>query len=205
MEKAGTISEDELHRYQEQVQKVTDAHIEQVAVVEKAKEHEVMEGVSLPSVVGRELEQARRLLQAAGVTHVEVTETAPPARRSPTGPLRVVRQRATEQGVSLVVAASVPPPQEAESADAGEWLNERKPNCSPRWTAAAPAARRGDHGRQRPMGPGARAAARRRPPREYAEHPRDRHRLQRHRHPVAHAVCLLDGELVAPDRRSGAR
>ncbi len=43
MEKAGTISEDDLHRYQEQVQKVTDAHIEQIAAVEKAKEHEVME------------------------------------------------------------------------------------------------------------------------------------------------------------------
>jgi ribosome recycling factor len=43
MEKAGTISEDELHRYQEQVQKVTDAHIEQIAAVEKAKEREVLE------------------------------------------------------------------------------------------------------------------------------------------------------------------
>jgi ribosome recycling factor len=43
MEKAGTITEDELRRYQEQVQKVTDAHIEQIASVEKAKEREVME------------------------------------------------------------------------------------------------------------------------------------------------------------------
>jgi ribosome recycling factor len=43
MEKAGTISEDELRRYQEQVQKVTDAHIEQIASVEKVKEREVME------------------------------------------------------------------------------------------------------------------------------------------------------------------
>ncbi len=76
--------------------------------------------MSLPSVVGRELEEARRLLLAVGVTNIDVTETAPPAHRRPTGPLRVVRQRAREQGVSLVVAASVPPPQEAESADAGE-------------------------------------------------------------------------------------
>jgi len=42
-QKAGTISEDDLHRHQDQVQKVTDAHIEQVAAVEKAKEREVME------------------------------------------------------------------------------------------------------------------------------------------------------------------
>ena len=43
MEKAGTISEDDLRRHQEQVQKVTDAHIEQIGVIEKAKEREVME------------------------------------------------------------------------------------------------------------------------------------------------------------------
>ncbi len=43
LEKSGAISEDDLHRHQEQVQKVTDAHIEQIAVIEKAKEREVME------------------------------------------------------------------------------------------------------------------------------------------------------------------
>ncbi len=43
MEKAGTITEDELRRYQEQVQKLTDSHIEQIGVTEKAKEKEVME------------------------------------------------------------------------------------------------------------------------------------------------------------------
>ncbi len=43
-EKDGAISEDDLRRHQEQVQKITDAHIEQIAVVEKAKEREVMEG-----------------------------------------------------------------------------------------------------------------------------------------------------------------
>lgn len=43
MEKAGDISEDELRRYQEQVQKLTDAHVEQIGVTEKAKEKEVME------------------------------------------------------------------------------------------------------------------------------------------------------------------
>jgi ribosome recycling factor len=42
-EKSGAISEDDLRRHQEQVQKVTDAHIEQIAVVEKAKEREVLE------------------------------------------------------------------------------------------------------------------------------------------------------------------
>jgi len=43
-QKDGAISEDDLRRHQEQVQKITDAHIEQIAVVEKAKEREVMEG-----------------------------------------------------------------------------------------------------------------------------------------------------------------
>ncbi len=43
LEKDGSISEDELRRYQEQVQKITDAHIEEVGKIEKAKEREVME------------------------------------------------------------------------------------------------------------------------------------------------------------------
>lgn len=43
MQKAGNISEDELHRYQDQVQKLTDTHTEQIGAVEKAKEKEVME------------------------------------------------------------------------------------------------------------------------------------------------------------------
>jgi len=44
LEKRGAISEDDLHRHQEQVQKLTDSHIEQIAALEKAKEREVMEG-----------------------------------------------------------------------------------------------------------------------------------------------------------------
>ncbi len=44
MQKAGTISEDDLRRFQDQVQKVTDAHIEQVDGLHRAKEREIMEG-----------------------------------------------------------------------------------------------------------------------------------------------------------------
>ncbi len=43
LEKSGSISEDELRRDQERVQKITDAHIEEIGKVEKAKEREVME------------------------------------------------------------------------------------------------------------------------------------------------------------------
>jgi ribosome recycling factor len=43
MQKQGTISEDDLRRFQEQVQKVTDGHIEQLNAAEKVKEKELME------------------------------------------------------------------------------------------------------------------------------------------------------------------
>jgi len=43
MHKQGDISEDDLHRFQDQVQKVTDAHISQVEQLEKAKAREIME------------------------------------------------------------------------------------------------------------------------------------------------------------------
>ena len=44
MQKDGKISEDDLRRFQEQVQKITDAHIEQLDNVQEAKEREIMEG-----------------------------------------------------------------------------------------------------------------------------------------------------------------
>ncbi len=44
MKDDGTISEDDLRRYQEQAQKITDAHIAQVDQLQKAKEREIMEG-----------------------------------------------------------------------------------------------------------------------------------------------------------------
>jgi hypothetical protein len=68
-------------------------------------------------VVGRELPEARRLLAEAGAGEVVVTETAPPGRPAPTGPCRVVRQRSTAGGVSLVVAASAPLPGEKHGND----------------------------------------------------------------------------------------
>ncbi len=58
-----------------------------------------------------------RLLAAADVTEVEVTETAPPRSRQLAGPRRVVRQRDIAQGVSLVVTATVPSPQGEDSHD----------------------------------------------------------------------------------------
>jgi ribosome recycling factor len=44
MQKDGTISEDDLRRFQDQVQKITDAHIEQIDKLHRAKEREIMEG-----------------------------------------------------------------------------------------------------------------------------------------------------------------
>jgi len=44
MEKDGAISEDDLRRHQEQVQKVTDGHISQLEQVHASKEKEIMEG-----------------------------------------------------------------------------------------------------------------------------------------------------------------
>jgi ribosome recycling factor len=43
MEKDGKISEDDLHRFQEQLQKITDAHIEQLDKLQHGKEQEIME------------------------------------------------------------------------------------------------------------------------------------------------------------------
>jgi ribosome recycling factor len=43
MQKSGGISEDDLRRFQKQVQKVTDGHIEQLQSVEVDKEREIME------------------------------------------------------------------------------------------------------------------------------------------------------------------
>lgn len=44
MQKDGDISEDDLRRYQEQAQKITDAHIEQLDEVAEIKDREIMEG-----------------------------------------------------------------------------------------------------------------------------------------------------------------
>jgi ribosome recycling factor len=43
MQKSGEISEDDLRRFQEQVQKITDTHVEQLDEVRQAKEREIME------------------------------------------------------------------------------------------------------------------------------------------------------------------
>jgi hypothetical protein len=61
----------------------------------------------IPLLLARELPEAERLLREAGVETIEVKQTAPPRRKQPAGPLRVVRQRRLEQGVELVVAASM--------------------------------------------------------------------------------------------------
>jgi len=60
-----------------------------------------------PSVIARPLLVAERLLADAGVAAVEVQRTEPP-RGGPAGPLRVIRQRETADGIELVVAPSVP-------------------------------------------------------------------------------------------------
>jgi len=73
-----------------------------------------------PEVTGREVEEARRVLEAAGVTVVAVTETLPPRAARLTGALRVVRQRASEEGVRLVVAASVPLLQDEDGSERDE-------------------------------------------------------------------------------------
>ena len=79
-----------------------------------------------PCVLGRRLAEARQLLEAAGIAVVEVTETAPPRGEALTGPPRVLRQREVEGGVSLVVAASVPPPASAgRDGTAGEGSDAR--------------------------------------------------------------------------------
>jgi hypothetical protein len=59
-----------------------------------------------PLVIARELSEARRVLAEAEVAVTATTRTGPPG-EAPSGPLRVVRQRETAEGVELVVAASV--------------------------------------------------------------------------------------------------
>jgi len=71
---------------------------------------------AVPSVIGRRLAQAREILERAGVAVVAVEETRPP--RAPLeGPRRVVRQRRTDEGLSLVVAASLTLPERNEEND----------------------------------------------------------------------------------------
>ncbi len=49
-------------------------------------------------MLGRSLEEARAVLETAGY-RVEVTETRTPRSATLTGPLRVIRQRSTPEGV----------------------------------------------------------------------------------------------------------
>ena len=72
--------------------------------------------MSAPSVIARPLEAAERLLGDAGVAAVRVRRTQPP-RGGPSGPLRVIRQRETRDGIELVVSPSVPLPQREKSHD----------------------------------------------------------------------------------------
>ncbi len=58
-----------------------------------------------PCVIARPLETAERLLREAGVSSVEIKQTRPP-KGGPSGPCRVIRQRATPSGIELVTAAS---------------------------------------------------------------------------------------------------
>ena len=67
------------------------------------------------SVLGLPLAEAERVMAEAGVRVVEVTRTAPPG-GAPEGPLRVVRERRSAEGMHLVVAAAVPMP-EAKGGD----------------------------------------------------------------------------------------
>jgi ribosome recycling factor len=43
MQKSGDISEDDLRRFQDQVQKVTDGHVKQLEKIEAAKDKEITE------------------------------------------------------------------------------------------------------------------------------------------------------------------
>ena len=72
--------------------------------------------MSVPSVIARPLGAAERLLGDAGVVAVRVDRAHPP-RGGPAGPLRVIRQRETRDGIELVVSPSVPLPEKEESHD----------------------------------------------------------------------------------------
>jgi hypothetical protein len=63
-----------------------------------------------PSVIGRPLAEAQDILRQAGAAVARVDETRPP-RGAPEGPLRVIRQQDTDDGVLLVVAASLMGPE----------------------------------------------------------------------------------------------
>ena len=69
-----------------------------------------IEETNQPKVIGLEVEEARRRLQAAGVQTIRVVETAPLQQPIPTGPKRVIRQRSREGEIEITAAASVPPP-----------------------------------------------------------------------------------------------
>ena len=60
-----------------------------------------------PSVIARPLPEARAIIEAAGATVAGVVETRSP-KGAPGGPLRVVRERVTPEGVELVTTSSVP-------------------------------------------------------------------------------------------------
>ncbi len=62
--------------------------------------------MSIPCVIALPVGEARRMLEEAGVAVAGTVETGPPE-GAPSGPRRVVGQRAREEGVELVVAASV--------------------------------------------------------------------------------------------------
>jgi len=64
-----------------------------------------------PDVLGRCLEEARAMLEHAGVPIAHISETTSPKGHS-TGPVRVIRQRAVCDGVEFVTAASVSGPHE---------------------------------------------------------------------------------------------
>ena len=68
-----------------------------------------------PSVIGRLLPDAFEILEQAGIRVIETIRTSAP-RGAPSGPLRVIRERARTEGVELVVAASVPPPKESDDS-----------------------------------------------------------------------------------------
>jgi hypothetical protein len=59
-----------------------------------------------PSVIALPIGEAREVLDEAGVGVAATIQTGPPG-GPPPGPPRVVRERGTEEGVELVVAASV--------------------------------------------------------------------------------------------------
>ncbi len=59
-----------------------------------------------PSVICRSRSEAEGILREAGVRVTAIRRTAP-AGGAPSGVERVVRQRGSEEGVELVVAASV--------------------------------------------------------------------------------------------------